>query len=505
MAEKLFTDFEKISSKQWKQQIQYDLKGADYNDTLIWESPEGIKIKPFYHADETPNSFYVSNKNKAFQICQNIFVFDVEKSVRRSIETLQRGAESLRFTIQDKNINVIRLLETLPIETTVIYFNLQFLCPEFVKKINEIAKVRNATFYVQIDPIGQLAKEGNWFANLKSDFEVLNLIKSTCPAIHFLSIDGTLYQNAGATMVQQIAYIASHVTEYFNRIDNFNGSIVLEVAVGSHYFFEIAKLRALRLVLQSIASEFNPDVKFHILTTPSKRNKTLYDYNVNMLRTTTECMSAILGESDAVSNLPYDVLYHKENEFGDRISRNQLLVLKNESYFDKVTNKPYQFVRQVNEGGYIKDQEGFFNQDKNSVLLKDYKNKTEKTFPVTENVQDILSTFYFLRNHPNIDKLKVGESIIVDMFFDNETFKFKLKYIGKEDLKTKFGVIPSMIFRPLVQSGRVFKEQESLTVWISDDQNKLPIRIKASLAVGSLKADLDGFKGLKNPFMVKTK
>lgn len=176
-----------------------------------------------------------------------------------------------------------------------------------------------------------------------------------------------------------------------------------------------------------------------------------------------------------------------------------------ESYFDKATNKPYQFVRKVNEGGYTKDQEGFFNQDKNSILLKDYKNKTEKTFPVTENVQDILSTFYFLRNHPNIDKLKVGESIIVDMFFDDETFKFKLKYIGKEDLKTKFGIIPSMIFRPLVQSGRVFKEQESLTVWISDDQNKLPIRIKASLAVGSLKADLDGFKGLKNPFVIKAK
>ncbi|MGV9002706.1 DUF3108 domain-containing protein [Flavobacterium sp.] len=174
-----------------------------------------------------------------------------------------------------------------------------------------------------------------------------------------------------------------------------------------------------------------------------------------------------------------------------------------ESYFDKVTNKPYQFVRKVDEGGYTKNQEGFFNQDKNQVVLKDYKNKTEKTFPVPENVQDILSTFYFLRNHPNIDKLKVGESIMVDMFFDDETFKFKLKYVGKEDLKTKFGIIPSMIFRPLVQSGRVFKEQESLTVWISDDDNKLPIRIKASLAVGSLKADLDGFKGLKNPFVIK--
>jgi hypothetical protein len=176
-----------------------------------------------------------------------------------------------------------------------------------------------------------------------------------------------------------------------------------------------------------------------------------------------------------------------------------------ESYFDKITNKPYQFVRKIDEGGYTKNQEGFFNQDANTVLVKDYKKKKENSFPVTENVQDILSTFYFLRNHPNIDKLKVGESIVVDMFFDDETFKFKLKYIGKEDLKTKFGTIPSMIFRPLVQSGRVFKEEESLTVWISDDENKLPLRIKASLAVGSLKADIDGFKGLKNPFVVKVK
>jgi len=176
-----------------------------------------------------------------------------------------------------------------------------------------------------------------------------------------------------------------------------------------------------------------------------------------------------------------------------------------ESYFDKITNKPYQFVRKIDEGGYTKNQEGFFNQANNKVLVKDYKKKTEKTFPVTENVQDILSTFYFLRNHPNIDKLKVGESVVVDMFFDDEVFKFKLKFIGREDLKTKFGTVSTMIFRPLVQSGRVFKEEESLTVWISDDENKLPLRIKASLAVGSLKADLDGFKGLKNPFMVKVK
>ena len=173
-----------------------------------------------------------------------------------------------------------------------------------------------------------------------------------------------------------------------------------------------------------------------------------------------------------------------------------------QSYIDKATSKPYQFIRKIDEGGYTKNQEGFFNQDKNTVLVKDYKNNTENTFPVSENVQDIVSSFYYLRNHPNIDKLKIGESIIIDMFFDGEVVKFKLKYIGRELLSTKFGKVNTMVFRPLVQSGRVFKEEESLTVWISDDDNKMPLRIKASLAIGSLKADLESYRGLKHPFMV---
>lgn len=176
-----------------------------------------------------------------------------------------------------------------------------------------------------------------------------------------------------------------------------------------------------------------------------------------------------------------------------------------ESYIDKNTGNPYLFTRKIDEGGYTKNQQGFFNQSLNRIVVKDYKNKSEKTFVIPHNTQDILSSFYYLRNHPSIDKLKVGESIAIDMFFDDETTKFKLKYIGREDISTKFGIVPSMIFRPLVQSGRVFKEEESLTVWISDDNNRLPVRIKANLAVGSIKADLDGFKGLKNPFRIKSK
>ncbi|MEN2401390.1 DUF3108 domain-containing protein [Flavobacterium sp. MC2016-06] len=174
-----------------------------------------------------------------------------------------------------------------------------------------------------------------------------------------------------------------------------------------------------------------------------------------------------------------------------------------ESYFDKENGSPYRYIRKIDEGGYTKNQEGFFNQAENRILVKDYKRKTEKTLVTTDNVQDIVSSFYYLRNHPNIDKLKSGESIVIDMFFDDEITKFKLKYVGLQDITTKFGTVSTMVFKPSVQKGRVFKEEESLTLWITDDDNKVPIRIKADLAVGSIKADLDEYKGLKNPFKAK--
>lgn len=176
-----------------------------------------------------------------------------------------------------------------------------------------------------------------------------------------------------------------------------------------------------------------------------------------------------------------------------------------ESYIDKETRNPYQFVRKIDEGGYTKNQQGFFNQDENNILVKDYKHHTEQTFAIPKNTQDILSSFYYLRNYPNIDKLKTGEFVAIDMFFDEQTTKFRLKFIGRENIKTKFGTVASMVFRPFVQSGRVFKEEESLTIWISDDENKIPLKIKANLAIGSLKAELEGFKGLNNPFKLIVK
>jgi len=335
----LFDDFNPVSSKLWKQKIQFELNGAEYNQTLIWNSPEDIQVKPFYHRDEFVGVSDVNTKASEFKICQNIFVHDLTKSNLRALDSINRGAESIRFTIEDENTDVTKLLENLPLDKVTLYFNLGFLSIDFVTKIDAIARSKKATIFCNLDPIGKLAREGNWFKTKeKNNFETLNLLSAVTTSISVLSIDGGLYQNAGANMVQQIAYTLAHANEYFNRITTLNKSIVFELAVGTNYFFEIAKLRAFRLLFNLIAKEYNHNFECHLLVSPTKRNKTIYDYNVNMLRTTTECMSAILGGANAIANLPYDALYHKDNEFGDRIARNQLLILKNESYFDKVNN-----------------------------------------------------------------------------------------------------------------------------------------------------------------------
>jgi methylmalonyl-CoA mutase len=336
----LFTDFDPVSAKEWKQKIQFELKGADYNDTLIWNSPEDIKVKPFYDKEDIKEVLSVATKASEFKICQNIFVHDLNKSVERALDSLSRGAESIRFTIEDETVDVAKLLEKLPLGDTPIFFHLSFISTDFVQQLETIAKAKKATIFCNFDPIGQLAKEGNWFSTPeKSNFDTLNILAKQTKSLSLISIKSSLYQNAGANIVQQIAYSLAHANEYFNRIEITSPqTMVLEISVGTNYFFEIAKLKAIRLLFNTIAKEYNSNWSCHLLVTPTKRNKTLYDYNVNMLRTTTECMSAIIGGANTIANLPYDALYHKDNEFGDRIARNQLLILKKESYFDKVNN-----------------------------------------------------------------------------------------------------------------------------------------------------------------------
>ncbi len=174
-----------------------------------------------------------------------------------------------------------------------------------------------------------------------------------------------------------------------------------------------------------------------------------------------------------------------------------------ESYFDKEDGKPYKFVRKIDEGGYIKDVEINFDYQNKQAQLNDKKNNKQQNFTITNKVQDLISAFYYIRKKYDFNDLVIGEFIKLEMLYDDDgVYQFKLKYLGMDTLKTKYGKVACLKFRPYVQSGRVFKEEESLALWVSKDKNKIPIRIKADITVGSIEADIDGYNGLKNQFKI---
>ncbi len=173
-----------------------------------------------------------------------------------------------------------------------------------------------------------------------------------------------------------------------------------------------------------------------------------------------------------------------------------------ETFIDKNNGLPHRFIRQIDEGGHTRDIQIDFNHHLNKAYVLDKKHNTDNTYAVPDNVQDMLSAFYYLRNDLNGKPLVPGQEFKMNMFYGDESHEFKLKFLGKEVIKTKFGKIATLKFRPYVLAGRVFEEKESLTFWVSDDKNKMPVKISAKLAVGSLDASLDEFKGLKHPLKI---
>ena len=174
-----------------------------------------------------------------------------------------------------------------------------------------------------------------------------------------------------------------------------------------------------------------------------------------------------------------------------------------ESYFYKKNIKPYRFIRNINEGGYTKNIEILFDPTTKVAKVNNFKKKLSNDFSFNENSQDMVSVFYYLRNFFRKDDLDKNNEIAIDMFFDSENYSLKIKYLSTEIINTNFGKILCHKIQPYVQSGRVFKKDESLTMWISADKNRIPMRIKADLIVGSIRIDLDSFSNLNHPFEIK--
>jgi len=170
-----------------------------------------------------------------------------------------------------------------------------------------------------------------------------------------------------------------------------------------------------------------------------------------------------------------------------------------ESYFDVNNFQPKHFIRKVNEGGYTQDKEIYFDFEKHQAKVINHKKSEENSHFIQNDVQDMISSFYYMRS-VDFTNLKENDTIDINMFFDGKMNPFKLIILGRESVKTDFGRINTIKIRPLVQKGRVFHDEENVTLWISDDFNKIPVKIKASLLVGSAKAELIEYNGLVHPF-----
>ncbi|GAB1307697.1 methylmalonyl-CoA mutase subunit beta [Urechidicola sp. KH5] len=435
-----FDEFPSVGSKQWKQKIQFELGGLDYNETLVTQTIDGININPFYHFDAAKNDIELQQTTD-FYICQKLYITKEKLSNKLALDALNRGAEAITF-IASNPFDIKVLLKDIPKETP-LFFELTFASKSFFEEL----AIEDRLIHINYDPISHLAKTGNWFKNVKSDFTLLN--DNMLHAAHtFLKIDTILYQNAGATITQQVAYALAHGVEYLNYIIQNNikvpSKFVFSFAQGSNYFFEIAKLRAFKVSFKSILNHLNLQTKIHIFAQPTLRNKSIYDYNNNMLRTTSECMSAILGGADTISNVSYDHLFHKKNEFGERISRNQLIVLKEEtdilskdfasgSYYiesltEEIANKALAIFKDIEKGG------GFMAQLHQGTIQRKIKESAQKEQSLFDQQKlQLLGT----NLHPNSDD-KMSNSLERSPFPNKRVVKTLIAPIVPKRLSAKY-------------------------------------------------------------------
>ena len=426
----LFDEFTPVTAKSWKQKIQVDLKGADYNETLLWDSAEGIRVKPFYNSEDVEAIEEVSEAGPGkFQIGEQIPVENTNQGIERANNALGHGIQSLVLEVKSTDISLGELLSDIRATDGDIFLDLESLSPAQVKSMLPNAKDDERGIYVLNDIFGQLCGSGNWFSNKEKDMEELEGLISEFSHLSPVSVNVSRYQNAGGNRVQQLAYALSHASEYTHLLKEYNVPfITFKASVDTNYFFEIAKLRALRILWARFTDEAGLNTKCKILAMPTLRNKTLYDYNVNMLRTTTESMSAILGGADTVYNIAYDQFYHDENEFAMRIARNQLLILKNESYFDKVQNaasgsyyiehlthelieQAWSLFEQIRSGG------GFLTQLKEHKIQKKIKESAKKEQEAFETGKEVLvgSNKYPNENDRMKDQLEKDPFIKMDI------------------------------------------------------------------------------------------
>ena len=368
--EKLFGQFPPISTTEWKDKVIADLKGADFDKKLVWRTNEGFNVQPMYRAenivglkttDSLPGEYpYVRGTkcDNEWLIRQDIFVENPQEANRKALDLLNKGITSLGFQIGRDQItpeSLASLLNGIDAEKVELNFTSciknaskigEELSSYFKKQGIDLQKVKGSICF---DPFKRILKHGRDFPKYADMAEqVINSV-SELPGYRVLMADAFMLNNAGSYITQELGFALAWGNEWLSvltdkglTVDKVANRIKFNFGISSNYFMEMAKFRAARMLWAKIVSAYKPNcdcaskIEMHAQT--SQFNMTIYDAHVNLLRSQTETMSAALAGVNSITVTPFDITYKQPDEFSERIARNQQLLLKEESHFNKIVD-----------------------------------------------------------------------------------------------------------------------------------------------------------------------
>lgn len=366
--QKLFGEFPTVSSEEWKNKIIEDLKGADYEKKMIWRTPEGFNVNPFYrhediagHATSKPGEFPYTRGNRLdnhWRIRANIKAENATTANEKAKKLISEGVTSIGFSIPGKVVSdnhIKTLLNGINPEDTELNFKVCIKRTAFFATLlaeyyaacgYDFSKIKGS---IEYDPIGKELVRGKVIENYIEDIRLLLAETNSMPEMRCITINAAELCNAGAYITQELGYALAWGNEYMNAMtendipaDIAASKIKFNFGISGNFFMEIAKFRAARTLWAKITEQYEivdkNNCKMHIHAATSMFNMTLFDPYVNMLRTQTEAMSAAIAAVESITVLPYDSVYETPTAFAERIAKNQQLILMHESHLDKVTD-----------------------------------------------------------------------------------------------------------------------------------------------------------------------
>ena len=431
--EKLFSEFKAPTKQEWLDKIQVDLKGADFNKRLVWRTNEGFDVPPFYLKEDVaelktpealPGEFpYVRGNKKAcncWYVRQDILADDAKAANAKALDILKRGVDSLGFKIPGDCVSaefVATLLDGIDCEAVEVNFNTckrhtvelaSILAAYFDGKGYDKSKVCGSLDW---DPMEKIVMKGHDVTPILAFAPQIVEAMKDYPRFRCVSVNAVSLNNAGAYIVQELGYALAWGNEYLNQlveagvdVDLAASKLTFNLGISENFFMEIAKFRAARLLWAEIVKQYEPksdaSCMMCVNAVTSKYNMTLFDSYVNLLRSQTEAMSAALAGVHSIVVTPFDAAYETPNDFSERLARNQQLLLKEESHFDKVVDPAAgsYFVEELttslaNEGWKIflkvEEEGGFLEAIKKGVVQDDINATNAKRHEAAAKAQGV--------------------------------------------------------------------------------------------------------------------